>query len=441
MKNLLILSVTLCICCIRVSSAQYAISPRIGEVIDRNEQEYFGLFPSINGFVSATASLEADRQVRIVITRSVNGVIGDTAFTVSPTVANYLVTYIESYETVRGRTNRVSWDFLEGLAASGPVIEHQLGEGLQTTIKTVSGDLLYGKLLYADDSSLILWQSQEKYNWRTLELFGRKVNPTDVEHITLEYDGHIGGGLGYGALIGAGLLASAAAIVGGSDCGHCGAPTTPVLVTLATLVGGASGAIIGSSVGAIQDIDADREVGGSMEKYRHILPYLKDKAIFRSAPPLELEHFENAKVRTFKDTVLELVNSKLSREEISDNAFYIEFGGNSDGISCNYEWRLVNNFYARIGAGLSNGTEDNTVRVALAMPILAYYLYDLGSGHNIQLGGGVLLRTGEPLVSTTVSVGYRYKPQQSGFMFELAFTPNLTYKEVVQVGVGFGYAF
>ncbi len=434
-----ILSLSFCFICTGELCAQYVLSPRVGDVIDKNEREYFGLFPTVAGFVSATTSLEQDQQVRFVIARAENGVTGDTTFTIRPTVVNYLVRYIESFETVRGRTNKVSWDFLEGLAASGPVIENKLGDGNETTVLMRNGEQLHGKLLYADDSALVLWQSQEQYNWRTLELFGRKVHPSNVEHITIEHDGHIGGGLGYGALIGTvpllilGLIVSQAA----DDCGHCGIPGGPGVVVVAGLIGASGGAIIGGTIGAIQDIDADREVGGSIEKYHKILPFLSEKAIFTSAPPPELEQIKN--VSASDNTLLSGTVNQLIEEATPSNAFYVELGGNSDGISVNYEWRFATDFSARIGAGLSNGTQE--ISMALAMPILVYYFFSLGSGHNIQLGGGVLVRTDEPSACATVSIGYRYQPKHSGFIFEAGFTPNLYYTQAFPFGLGVGYAF
>lgn len=274
--------------------AQYTISPRLGEIIDQKEREYFGLFPTIDGFVSATAFLEPDRQVKFSIVKAEHGVTTDTTFIIRPTVISYLVTYIDNYETTRDGTHRVSWDFLEGLAASSPVIENKVGKGIETTIMTLGGEQLHGKLLYADDSSLMLWQSSQEFNWQRVPASAKAVPPSEVNIIVLERSGNFWPGIGFGALTAAVLAATYGLVIsGGEDLTKSTrlGPSHLEILGILTLFCGGVGAVIGGSVGAILNIDSHYTINGSMEEYLDALPHLKANAIFSSSPPPELIGF------------------------------------------------------------------------------------------------------------------------------------------------------
>jgi len=424
-----------------VSFAQYSLSPRVGGVIDQSERQYFGLFPTVDGFVSAKASVKPDHQIEFVINRAMSGVNSDTAFSISSTVVENLVNYIEDFELVRGDKKSVNWTILEGLAASGHALENEIGDGLETIIETKVSGQFHGKLLYADDSSLVLWQSSEGFNWRNVQLLARVVLFSDVDNVTIEREGHFGSGLGWGALIG-GIAGTPFVIVGANTHSGTAGPVAEgyYLIGLSLPV---AGGLIGGTIGAIQGIDSYREVGGSFEEYLNILPLLKEDAVFSSYPPPELDLLD----RTISDVqsnnvIFDTGITKQDQVNGTSNTLYLQTLGNSGSFSGNYERRLFDNFSARIGVGYDAGYHGGTVAVGegVNLPILVYYIINFGRS-NIQLGGGTTLRLNGQSAYVTASVGYRYQPKHGGFMFEIALTPNFTNPTYVNLGIGGGYTF
>ncbi len=61
MKKIILLLAFITLCTGEVF-AQYALSPRVGVEIDQRAREYFGLFPTIEGFISAKISASSELQ-------------------------------------------------------------------------------------------------------------------------------------------------------------------------------------------------------------------------------------------------------------------------------------------------------------------------------------------------------------------------------------------
>lgn len=405
----------------------------MGEVVDQNERQYFGLFPTIEGFVSAKASVKPNHRIEFVINRAVSGVNSDTAFSISSTVVENLVIYIEDFESYRYDEKEVNWNLLEGIAVAAPAIESKLNEDIRVSIRTLGGAQLDGKLLYVEDSSLILLQSSDKYNWRNVPLFKRSVHFSNIDNIFIECEGYVGEGLGYGALIGA---VTAGILIGLN-------PPTNDYQALAYIGGGiitAGTALIGSAIGAIIGIDAYHDIQGNFDSYHDMLPRLKETAIFSSFPPPEIRQLQDSVLAIqYDEVVLDDGESRLKKNASTSNAIYVEILGNSEAFSGNYERRIMNNFSARIGIGYTAGGHGGGN--SLTIPILAYYLINFGTS-NIQLGAGATLKLNGQSAYATASIGYRYQPiTHNSLMFEIALTPNFTYEPYITVGIGGGYTF
>src|SRR5215213_6078628 len=56
----------------------FVVSPRLGEAIDAKERAYFGLFPDVVGFRSATSWSNPNGSVRFAINRELGGSRVDT---------------------------------------------------------------------------------------------------------------------------------------------------------------------------------------------------------------------------------------------------------------------------------------------------------------------------------------------------------------------------
>jgi hypothetical protein len=130
------------------------------------------------------------------------------------------------------------------------------------------------------------------------------------------------------------------------------------------------------------------------------------------------------------------------------NAVYLELLGNGGLYSINYERALLDNVTARVGfsyfsvgatAADGSGQQSSAKISLMTAPIMANYLVG-GKSHNLELGAGALVvyASGEASgggasssaegvgIAGTATVGYRYQPQDGGFLFKAGFTPLVT---------------
>lgn len=264
------------------SSAQYVLSPRIGEVIDKFEREYFGLFPEIQEFVSAKAILLADHGVEFIITQSEMGTTMDTTVFADSLLVRNLVKFIEDFESVRQSDKVVNWKRLKGIATNSPVIESEMGEGTQTTVVLHSGEQIQGKLLYAGDSSIVLRQELGKGSkfWNAILHPLKAVQYYDVSTITFTRKGSFAGGAAYGMLIGA---AASIYLLYATQSGFY--PITLITIPVGAIV---SGALIGGLIGSNQVSETYLQVDKNLDEYNAVLPSLRENAVFHAFPPPEL---------------------------------------------------------------------------------------------------------------------------------------------------------
>lgn len=138
------------------------------------------------------------------------------------------------------------------------------------------------------------------------------------------------------------------------------------------------------------------------------------------------------------------------------NAVYFELGGSAIVPSINYERRLSERWFGRIGASYIVGETSDDTDTTFVVPLTVSSVNRPAGNHHLELGGGITLVAGdeqdfydlgedeEDELSTlfvTGLVGYRYQKPGGGFQFRTAFTPAAAAGGVLPwFGVSFGYA-
>lgn len=146
---------------------------------------------------------------------------------------------------------------------------------------------------------------------------------------------------------------------------------------------------------------------------------------------------------------------QAANKKYVNNTVYVELLGSAAIYSFNYERRLGNRFWGRIGVGYYPGPFGELATVPLGVsyligkeakffelglvvtPLYAEENFDLFSeSENEDDGFGVIL---------SPTIGYRYQPQkEKNLFFKIAFTPLITTLETTFVpsgGLSFGYSF
>ncbi|MDE3059022.1 MAG: hypothetical protein KGJ59_13810 [Bacteroidota bacterium] len=273
----------------------YVFSNRVGKIIDRNEREYFCLFPYIDNFVSAKSFALADSVVELVFTRHTDKGNQDTTFIITRKQAENIGYFITNFETIlrdiseKNAPLNLRDDFVNvpHVFALANLNTH----GAKTIVTIHGGEQDTGTLLCVTDTSLVLWQSTKPYNWRLLHRSIKAVKSSEIEEIVFVHEGHFWSGVGYGALIGGGAGALIGFASGDDPPDQWFSFTAGEKAEALGIFLGASSAIVGGIVGAIQNIDDDFTIGGNAETYKAIVPALKRRAFFPTLPPPELQAF------------------------------------------------------------------------------------------------------------------------------------------------------
>ena len=439
--------------CSGLSFAQYSLSPRLGEIIDQDERRYFNLFPTVEKFTSAKASIRADHHVDITITRPSEH---DTTFTISETLAENLAIFIEGFESVRSKKSAVSWEILGGLAWSGAALESKSTKGNGAKIITRNGETFHGKLLYANDSLVVLWQSSDDFNWRTLEYSAKIIHFSDIEIITIERDSKFWTGFAIGAPIGGLTLAGLAAALSAALSGNVHAD----FVAYALLVGGAGAGLLGGLTAAVLSNDIERELHGSYDKYRELLPDITERSVFSAYPPPEVQ-------RLIASTPPVDINAlplpfALKHESSIHTILFAECASSLSALnfSANYERPLSSSFWLRLGLGYGSDKDNYGSQTAgNGWGPLAMALYLSGGTSKLEFGLGASLITSTEKryeyssygvydtkiynhgweLHPAITLGYRYQPDEGGLVFRIG--ANYTYYSGYPVEVSLGYAF
>lgn len=262
--------------------SQNAISPRIGNEIDKYEREYFGLFPVIKGFHFAVTSSGQDGSLEVKITRKIDGNLSDSSYQISKKTVGNLAIYIEEFEFCRRGERIVDWNLLAGHAAENVPLFNRENSASNYEIVLREREKLESSILYANDSAIVIWKSNLPFNWRNFENNTRLINCKDIVKLNILRTGNFWPGVGYGALIGA--VGSIAAISGNRGNSSLDGSLDGFFVSLFITLG----AEIGGIVGAIMNIDIEDEINGNEITFLKLLPDIKRRSVYSAYPPPEV---------------------------------------------------------------------------------------------------------------------------------------------------------
>lgn len=136
------------------------------------------------------------------------------------------------------------------------------------------------------------------------------------------------------------------------------------------------------------------------------------------------------------------------------NAAYLELGGSAVVPSVNYERRMTDAWYGRVGLSVVVGETETDSDTTWIVPLTASWVSRPTSNHHLELGGGITVAAGDrqdlydfdddedfSTILATGIVGYRYQKPDGGFQFRAAFTPVVGSGVAAPwAGVSFGYA-
>jgi hypothetical protein len=139
-----------------------------------------------------------------------------------------------------------------------------------------------------------------------------------------------------------------------------------------------------------------------------------------------------------------------------ENAAYFELGGSAVIPSANYERRLNERWFGRVGLAVVVASTSEDTDTTVAIPLTASWVNRPGSNHHLELGGGVTIVGGDrqdlydwgddddDQYSTAFLsgiAGYRYQKPDGGFLFRAVFTPVVGGGDFLPwAGISFGYA-
>ena len=159
------------------------ISPRVGEIIDKTEKEYYHLFQSLDGFEQAFFFMDASNNFYANVSLTKNEAIIDT-----------VILYNEAYLI---RTSELIDNF-ESVAAGGYEFKRTKSEF--TTIKDTSNLItqIYMPSLTASDSQNVVTKTKKATTYKTDDYknYGRLNLSEDKIDLTLDYYPKLGVGLG-----------------------------------------------------------------------------------------------------------------------------------------------------------------------------------------------------------------------------------------------------
>jgi hypothetical protein len=140
--------------------------------------------------------------------------------------------------------------------------------------------------------------------------------------------------------------------------------------------------------------------------------------------------------------------AKCQQDSTKKNTVYLELGGNNYYYSFNYEKNLLFNFCPRIGAaivpyGETTNLYGTTHSIKIYMLIMLNYSLRLSKNHFIEAGYGYFNILSREYVYPTLSLSYKFIPNNSKIVLKASFTPifdNVVYHQRwFGLGIGFVY--
>jgi len=155
---------------------------------------------------------------------------------------------------------------------------------------------------------------------------------------------------------------------------------------------------------------------------------------------------------TIISSILLLIDlSVVSGQEnnIKTNSIYLEIAGNNYYYSINYEKIIFQNFSPRIGFsivphGESSHTYSNSISIKINLLMMIDYSFYLFNNHAIEFGIGYADILDRDRIYATLTIGYKFIPENSKMIYKISFTPIFN-KSIVRnqlwagLSIGFNY--
>lgn len=264
------------------------ILPRVGSQIDRQEREYFQLFPGINNFRSAIVAQKTRTAYEYIITTDSDSGIVSGRLTVTEyfLLSNYLE-HAEAYAA--GKSS--DWDSISGVINLERVRKQgkrNLGKGSSVKITLETGQVVTGLLIHADSERLIILPGREKFDIRRDPEKIVRLTWHNVRDVQVRRSRSPALGIVLGSLLGMTLGAAVGSSSAPEDDGGFG-PDFSALEHVATAViaFGVVGAMVGGVIGASPGYEM---LGSGSHAMEHAWTLLKEQSVFRNVLPPELLH-------------------------------------------------------------------------------------------------------------------------------------------------------
>ena len=272
----------------------YAISERIGEVIDAQERGYFGMFPDVELFVEARTYKNANGEILMDVQRQGTDSLVTSRLVLGTETAGELQKYVENLEPlIRGEVT-----VRQGMISHIATVPDKdlVREGLPAVVATADGHEWAGELLYVSPEILLLW-SGTSYKWGTTDAHIKAIAPSDVKYISVKEHSKVGP---YVAAGGGGGFALGLAIMGGIDGSNREDPPENMHKYCARdylIVSGICagvGAVGGWLYGLSKSGRGEYTINSDPANYQKHFQTLKGKAVFGGDAPPEIRRYEQA---------------------------------------------------------------------------------------------------------------------------------------------------
>lgn len=161
------------------------ITPRVGIEIDKNEREYFGLFPKIDNFQSAVLRKENDTSFGFKINYTKDSLTLDTLYVLNLKAISTLNKFIENYEEICVTDDIFSYP-LDWILIVKDLIRLRImydNPDDEISIFLNSGEYIESSLLYFTDNQLVLWPQDSVYNWESYQKYIRNILFKDIQSV------------------------------------------------------------------------------------------------------------------------------------------------------------------------------------------------------------------------------------------------------------------
>lgn len=324
-------------------SEPYELSPRIKSIIDSNSRNYFYLFPGIPDFQSAQTFKLSEDAYQIKIKLRAGAVLNDTILTLGSKGFNSLKNYIEVFEFIDIKQQKLPYDIYQTPFIDLPKLEEmkKLEKKKKpdfTEVYLTNDIYVKGNLLYANEQVLSLWKESGPDNWYNIDRLVKNIDYRSINRVTVRKKGNFGKGFGLGFLIGGGvgMLVGLAGSVGSSGIFN----PDPIVYGLAGMITlGVPSAIIGAIISSPNQKKAEFIINGNEAIYKEALPYLNKYRSFPESNPPELNRYIKSNIKEesaqLSKTSEILKNPRLHLSFFGGITLYSKASQGNDGIiSC-----------------------------------------------------------------------------------------------------------